>query len=290
MTSMRTSRFCLLLPVWALLCLGARAQTDFHDYNSRFTGEVGVEGGLAEYYGDLHTTMSLRSAKATAGIFYRRLFNEYLGASVHAHFASLGYSDAYNTDTFRHTRNLSFDTNVWDFSLQGDFNFFRFVPGSLTHRFTPYFTLGVGAFHFDPYAWYHDQKYYLQPLGTEGQGSPLYPKRKPYSLWALEVPMGVGVRYNLNRSWNISCGVTYHFTATDYLDDVSTTYAGGAAFPPGVTGKQTVVSVLQDRSDVYGKPLGEAGRQRGDSGNKDAFMGIEISLSYLFETYSCPVF
>jgi hypothetical protein len=283
-------RFCCPLLLLAWLSGPVAAQSDFHDYNTRYTGEVGIEAGIAEYYGDLHTDMGLRSAKPAAGIFYRRLFGAYFAAGVHVNFASLGYSDAYNTDTFSHVRNLSFDTNVWDVSLRGTFNFFRFEPGSLTRRFTPYFTIGIGAFHFDPYAWYHNNKYYLQPLGTEGQGSPLYPERKRYSLWSVEVPMGVGLKYNLNKSWNISCGVTYHFTATDYLDDVSTTYAGRAAFPPGFSGKQTIGSILQDRSGVYGNPIGEAGRQRGDSGNRDSIMGIEISLSYLFESYHCPVF
>jgi hypothetical protein len=281
--------FCFLL-LLGLASRPGKAQTDFHNYNTRYVGEVGIEAGGAEYFGDLHTTTSLKSMKAAAGIFYRYFFNDYFGASAHIHFAQLGYSDAYNTDSFAHARNLSFDTNIWEFSLQGDFNFFRFEPGSLSYRFTPYFTIGLGAFHFNPYAYYHDQKYDLQPLGTEGQGSPLYPKRKKYSLWSFEVPMGVGIKYNLNAAWNVALGATYHFTGTDYLDDVSTTYAGPAAFPPGPAGKQTMASILQDRSGVYGSPIGEAGRQRGNSQDKDRFLSIEVSISYIFETFHCPVF
>src|SRR5690606_35083346 len=108
----------------------------------------------------------------------------------------LGYSDVYNKDTFQHVRNLSFNTNIWNFSLQGDFNFFRFEPGSLSYRFTPYVTFGIGALHFNPYAYYENKKYYLQPLGTEGQYSPLYPDRKPYNLWTYDIPVGLGFKYN----------------------------------------------------------------------------------------------
>ena len=35
----------------------------------------------------------------------------------------------------------------------------------------------------------------------------------------------------MNPSMNVGFEVTYRFTTTDYLDDVSTTYAGSATFP-----------------------------------------------------------
>ena len=287
------------MPVFRISCLFVIAlvcsetlygQTDIRDYNTRYVGEFGLEGGVAEYFGDLNTRSSFQSVKPTVGLFYRYFFSDYLGASAHLHFAEVGFSDYYNTNTFEHTRNLSFDSNIWDFSVRWDVNFFHFVPGSVSYRFTPYFSLGLGAMHFNPYTYYDNHKYYLQPLGTEGQGSPLYPGRKPYSLWTLEVPVGVGVKYNLNRSWNVAASATYYFTRTDYLDDVSKTYAGQAAFPPDPEGGQTLSSILQDRSGVYGTPIGVAGRQRGNSRNFDQFIGIEISIAYLLDSYHCPEF
>jgi len=289
-TGMSIPRISMLVFLALLLSMDLQAQTDFRDYNTRYVGELGLEGGVAHYFGDLNTRSSFQSLKPTAGIFYRYFFTEYFGASAHLHFAQVGFSDYYNKGTYQHTRNLSFDSNIWDFSLQGDLNFFKFEPGSLSYRFTPFFTLGIGALHFNPYTYYQDKKYYLQPLGTEGQGSPLYPDRKPYALWTYEIPMGVGIKYNLNRSWNVAVSATYYFTGTDYLDDVSTTYAGAAAFASGSDGKQTIVSVLQDRSGVYGPPIGIAGRQRGNSRNKDQFIGIEISIAYLLDSYHCPEF
>ena len=50
-------------------------------------------------------------------------------------------------------RNLSFNSNIWELALQGDFNFFRFMPGEPGFNFTPYITLGVGAFSYDPFAY-----------------------------------------------------------------------------------------------------------------------------------------
>src|SRR5678810_291543 len=74
-------------------------------------------------------------------------------------------------------RNLSFNSNVWELAVQGDFNFFRFMPGEPGYNFTPYVTFGVGVFNYDPFAMLAGQKYFLRPLNTEGQGSALYPDR-----------------------------------------------------------------------------------------------------------------
>lgn len=287
---MPVRRICCLIPAMLLWASALRAQTDFRNYSAGYIGELGVEAGVAHYFGDLNTRSSFRAIKPTAGIFYRYFFTRYFGASAHLQFAQLGFSDYYNPPGFSHTRNLSFNTQVWDLSLQGDVNFLRFEPGSVSYRFTPYFTLGIGALHFNPYAYYGDHKYYLQPLGTEGQGSPAYPDRKPYPLWTVEVPVGGGIKYNLNASWNIAVSATYYYLGTDYLDDVSGTYAGPDAFLPGPDGKQSVVSVLQDRSGVYGTPIGEKGRQRGYSRDRDQFIRIEFSISYLLDSYHCPEF
>ena len=53
----------------------------------------------------------------------------------------------------RRRRNLSFNTNIFEFALRGDFNFFKFIPTDFNHSFTPYATLGVGVFSYDPYAY-----------------------------------------------------------------------------------------------------------------------------------------
>lgn len=287
---MQLLKYCGILLICLFSAGHLQAQSDFHNYNSRYVGEFGVEAGVAHYFGDLNTGSSFRSPKMTGGVFYRYFFNNYIGLSGHVRFAQLGYSDIYNRDSFQHTRNLSFNSDVWDFSLQGDFNFFRFEPGSLSYRFTPYITFGIGALHFNPYAYDEGRKYYLQPLGTEGQYSPLYPDRKPYQLWTYEIPVGIGLKYNLNSTWNVALSVIYHYTGTDYLDDVSSSYAGPSAFPPGTGGKENIAAKLQDRSGYYGTPIGIAGRQRGISTNKDQFIGISLSIAYLFSNYRCPVF
>ncbi len=136
-------------------------------------GEVGITVGAAHYFGDLNNPAAVNRPKPTIGIFFRKQFGDYVGVRIGGHFAQLGYSDKYSDVEFQRRRNLSFNTNIFELALQGDFNFFRFEPGNPDYAFTPYVTLGVGIFNYDPYAYLNDQKHFLRPLGTEGQGSSL---------------------------------------------------------------------------------------------------------------------
>ena len=105
---------------------------------------------------------------------------------------------------------------------------------------------------------------------------------------AICFPVGFGVKLALNEDVNLGFEVLYRFTTTDYLDDVSTTYAGAAAFPNQPNGQPSAAYLLQDRSYVYGTPIGIAGRQRGYSGQKDSYATASLTLSFNLSTYRCP--
>ena len=255
-------------------------------------GEFGIGVGAAHYFGDLNTRAKLNRPKIAAGIFFRKNFGNYIAARVVANYAQLGYSDIYNThNEFEHTRNLSFNTSVWELSLRGDFNFFRFLPGDPDYRFTPFISLGVGVFSYDPYAYLQGVKYYLRPLGTEGQGSSLYPDRKPYGSMALCIPFGVGIKYAVNQQFNIGLEITHRFTNTDYLDDVSKTYVDPAVFPPippAVDNSTNPAYLLSDRSYELGQRIGIKGRQRGVDTNKDQFVTAMLYVTVNLQSYKCP--
>ena len=81
------------------------------------------------------------------------------------------------------TRNLSFNTNVWEASLSGYFNFFRFIPGTEGFSYTPYVSLGVGVFSYDPFAYLNGEKYFLRPLAQKGRDHPYIPIVSLTVLW-----------------------------------------------------------------------------------------------------------
>jgi len=282
-------RKCCLVLVTVLAGLCGRAQ----DQSYVQEGEFGISAGAAHYFGDLNTRARLNRPKLALGAFFRKQFTNYISLRVSGHFAQLGYSDVYNKEnTYQLRRNLSFNTNVWELAVQGDFNFFKFVPGTLDYGFTPYVTFGVGVFSYDPYAYYQGQKVFLRPLGTEGQGYAQYPDRKPYGTMAFCVPFGVGVKYNVTPKVNVGFEVVYRFTNTDYLDDVSTTYVDPSIFPKLPDGSASMAELLNDRSGETGADkigfINGAGRQRGFAKQKDSYVMAEIMLSFNLSSYRCP--
>ena len=258
------------------------------DYSYVYQGEFGISAGTSQYFGDLNPDYHFNTPKLVLGAFYRKQLNDYIAVRISAHFAQVGYSDIYNKQSeFEQRRNLSFNSNIWEFGFQGDFNFLKFIPGDGEHRGTPYVTFGIGMFSFDPYAYLDGQKYYLRELGTEGQNAG-YEGRKPYTNIAACIPLGLGYKYNINPKMNIGFEIVYRFTTTDYLDDVSKTYAGPANFPPLAPSPPTPALLLQDRSYETGEPIGIAGRQRGYSNQNDGYLFAEIMFSFNISSYRCP--
>jgi hypothetical protein len=278
-------RTSLLLTVISLSSLFVSAQREAVIQE----GEFGVGIGAGHYFGDLNTRAHLNRPKIAATAFFRKNFGNYIAVRVGASFAQLGYSDIYNDhNSYMQTRNLSFNSNVWELALQGDFNFFRFMPGEPDYNFTPYVTFGVGVFNYDPFAMLAGQKHYLRPLNTEGQGSSLYPDRKPYGSMAFCIPFGVGVKYCINERINVGFEIIHRVTGTDYLDDVSKTYVNTSLFPSLPDGSPSPAYLLHDRSYELGDPIGLPGRQRGVSTQKDQFATAMFYVSFNLQSYKCP--
>lgn len=255
-------------------------------------GEIGFTLGAAHYFGDLNTRGKVNRPKPALGVFYKKQFNNYLGVRVSAHYAQLGYSDTYSSSEYQQRRNLSFNTDIFEIAVQGDFNFFKFVPGDPYYAFTPYVSLGLGLFSYNPYAYYEGQKVYLRTLGTEGQNieyvDPDNGKtRKPYGSMAVSIPIGAGIKYNVSNNINLSFQISHRLTFTDYLDDVSTTFVGMDKFPI-LNGQPSYARILQDRSFETGVRIGDEGVQRGFSKQKDQFIIAEVGISFSISTYKCP--
>ncbi|MBS1731573.1 MAG: outer membrane beta-barrel protein [Bacteroidetes bacterium] len=281
----------MLRKIWIILLITAISLTaNAQLYNSyKRLGEIGLGVGVGHYFGDLNPSAALNRPKISAGIFFIKNFNDYIGLKANVNYSLLGYSDQYSKNYDQRIRNLSFNSNIWEFSLSGYFNFFKYLPGVDGYNYTPYVSLGVGVFSYDPYAFLDGQKYFLRPLGTEGQGSPAYPDRKPYSSTALCVPLTVGFKIAVRESINLYVEAGYRFTNTDYLDDVSTTYAGAENFPPLPNGQPSPAYLLQDRSYVtINPPIGIKGRQRGNSQQKDAYALLQVGVSFNLTSYKCP--
>lgn len=268
-----------------VFCFAIRANAQMANEEYVQEGEFGITAGAAHYFGDLNNRAAINRPKIALGAFFRKQFGNYTALRITGHFAQLGYSDIYSKNEYQQRRNLSFNTNIFEIAARGDFNFFKFNPTDPQHSFTPYATVGVGIFSYDPYAFYNGQKIYLRPLNTEGET--FYQGRKAYGTMALCFPIGFGVKYAISQKVNLSFEIAHRFTTTDYIDDVSKTYIGIDKFPSPNGGK-SVAAIMQDRSFETGVPIGIEGRQRGFSKQKDQYAIAEIGISFNITSYRCP--
>ncbi len=276
------------LAIFIIICTTVDAQTPKFS-TTVLNGEFGIAAGAAHYFGDLNTQSWMNNPKPAAMFFFKKQFGPYIGLRLTGTYAGLGYSDRYTDILVQRIRNLSFNTHIFELALGGEFNFFRFIPGEPGYNFTPYLTLSAGVFNYDPYAFLQGEKHFLRNLGTEGQGSAKYPDRKPYSSTAFSFPLGMGFKVNVTPRLNLFLEVAHRFTTTDYLDDVSLTYAGLEAFSPLPDGSPSPAMLLQDRSgELVRVPIGIAGRQRGNSQRTDQFITAMIGVSLNLTSYVCP--
>ncbi len=195
-----------------------------------------------------------------------RLLNR-IGARLEFATFTLAGDDSNASDsTFQRQRNLSFSSR----NLHGQFHltyYLRPYQGDYYKRwsFDPYLFSGVGYMKFEPTAELGGERYNLREALTEGT---------EYKKWVTTIPLGIGAKFKVNEFLNVNFEASYHFAFTDYLDDVSTTYATEYA---NVTAR-----LLADRKDEVGVVNPEfydqiqPGAQRGNPNNKDSFLLIGI--------------
>ena len=269
---MRSKIYCLF---FSLLCLPGLVLAQGL--------ELGVQVGGSNYLGDLSSNSSsihLSETGFTGGGFVRYNVNSYLGFRLAFNAASISGDDANATFESIRERNLNFRSGILEGSFTAEFNILGYEPYNLNRPFSPYIFGGIAFLSFNPRTDFEGQIIDLQPLGTEGQGIP--GREDSYNLTTLAIPMGIGVKYALNDSWNLALELGARATFTDYLDDVSTTYV---EFNELLAANGEVAAALGNRIGEYlgTEPVSvPTGTPRGDDVSQDWYFILGLSISYNF--------
>ena len=134
---------------------------------------------------------------------------------------------------WRYVRNLSFRNDIKELSVVGVLDAFKH-PGGFTTRknIVPYLFAGVAVFHHNPKAiapgtFIPGLNRGAIPLESAGQWVELQPLQTggvEYSKFAIAFPVGIGVRYKVNRNLDASFEMSARYLLTDFLDDMGTLY------------------------------------------------------------------
>ncbi len=249
--------------------------------------EIGLILGTSYYLGDLNTT-HFNQSSATAGLVIRKNIDKRFVYKAEVMYLNIKSDERQSSDTIALNRGLHFRSPIYELSGQIEFNFLPYQSGNPLYTWTPFVYTGISIFSFNPQAENINGEWVdLQELGTEGQGTTTEfngNTRSKYSLIQFAIPIGGGLKIAVNENFNIVLEYGARKTFTDYLDDVSTTYAG-----PNINGSWPVEmsDLAQQMSDPNGTHVKD--EQRGNPDKKDwySFAGITLSFKLNNNTKDC---
>jgi len=293
-------RKLLLITILTLLPFFGEAQTwryVRHEVSlgvgvSNFLGDLGGARGIGTHY---FKDLKARSTRPSLMGSYKFMLSPAFSVKASVIWGYLHGDDAITKNEIRNNRNLSFRSMLGEFSAICEFYPWgeRVSPrykvggiyGNATFTIMPYMYLGVGLSLFNPKASINGNWVALQPLGTEGQGIGYNPD--PYKRYTMVFPAGIGGKYMIDKKWSLSFDLSFRYTLSDYIDDVSGTYYHPDLIEAAYGADAAALSnraIVQDGNAgviTYANGLSEY-KQRGNPNDKDAYMFAIFSVNYRF--------
>ncbi len=243
--------------------------------------EFGLEYGFSSYFGDLVPYSGSPSAVLNSNSFgyYGGIGNRYGTIFLNYTTTEIFGADREAADPGRKRRNLDFRSPIKEYGTTIEFNALSLFRKKYT-AIQPLIITGFNIFKFNPQTKFNGEWIDLQPLGTEGQGSPQFPGKEKYSLTQISIPIGFGIKYDLNKSVWVGCGLKIRMTFTDYLDDVSGLYVN----PDILESSNGPLAVeLAFRTDeIDNNATYPSGVSRGNPAENDWYMTTYLSIGIRF--------
>lgn len=178
-----------------IVCLSIGMSNLLYSQNYRF--EIGPGLGMSGYLGDVNKSNFLKHPGFAGGALFRYIIDYRWALKANLFTAGLSGNSADFNDVFPGGVTYKFNSQIYDLGAQMEFNFFNYGIGykyKNLKRIVPYLTLGVGT-----------------TLATcEGK-----------AFFAMNIPMGVGVKYKLKERWNLGFEFTMRKVFGDKADGFS---------------------------------------------------------------------
>lgn len=185
------------------------------------TTELGLYAGRSLYLGDLESEdllPDLSRTTASYGIHAAIALHYNWSVRATASFHQLKGDDAWNSDEVFQNRGFSFDTDLIEGSLQlvwEPFAHKRYPKeGGYKRILSPYAFVGVGFASFDP----------TTDFGSTSHPETLDNIRKDKTTDikpSFVIPVGAGIRYDLNTHLSLGLELSPRRASSDYLDGIS---------------------------------------------------------------------
>ncbi|MBZ5856146.1 type IX secretion system protein PorG [Flavihumibacter profundi] len=235
-------------------------------------------GGISNYQGDFQEKrITTNQSHGSFGLGVQYNLTPHVVIRSGLVYGKISGDDKLSKDSMLVMRNLNFTSQILEFNLMAEYDFLDLE----NKKFTPYVFAGIAVFGFDPYTYDTlGNKYYLQPLSTEGEGLAAYPDNKPYHRVQVSIPFGAGIKLKVNEQVTIGYEVGLRKTFTDYLDDLSNRYVDRATLL-AARGPKAVELAYRSGELKDGNPQYPAdGTIRGGPTAKDYYYFQGLTVSY----------
>jgi hypothetical protein len=291
----------------AFCCFNLPSKAQYYFYNSDYYDnpvlfELGVGTGIMNCLTDLGgrkgigkkfiKDLNMGNTQLNGSVFLSANYKNAIALRLEGSFGQVKAYDSIlkkvkTSTSGRYERNLSFRSSISEFMALAEIHplvLFRKNgedDDREPSRLSPYLLGGVGFFSFSPQAKLQSKWVDLQPLRTEGQGFAEYPDSKLYKLRQINIPVGIGAKYDLSPIVNLRAEFLYRILSTDYLDDVSGTYIDPTVYTSYLTGSRlTNALLLNDRKyEIDPTAITASGDQRGNTKNNDAYFSLNVKVS-----------
>lgn len=160
--------------------------------------ELGGMAGGSFYMGDANYTIPFKSMALAGGLLARYNINPRMAVKGDLAIGRIKGTTEGMANKYPNGAHTSFGRNVYELGAQFEYNFFAYGTGAGykdSHRLAPYLLAGVGM---------------------------TYAPKPANHVVAMNIPVGIGVKYKLADRINVGVEWTMRFTTSDKLDVTNT--------------------------------------------------------------------
>jgi outer membrane protein OmpA-like peptidoglycan-associated protein len=183
--------------------------------------DAGLFGGVTYYNGETHCPeLGLKELRPGGGFYARYSFTDKFAARFNFQAGQMEGKDANFEDDWRKARNFSFSAPFYDAAAMIEwepFGGWRYGKFAKFHRMlSPYINIGAGALYINP------RTNFSLP-NTIADSASIVSDQSNNNFVHLIIPVGAGIRYDLNKSWMIGLegGFRIPITGADFIDGIS---------------------------------------------------------------------
>ncbi|MFV0392595.1 MAG: DUF6089 family protein [Paludibacteraceae bacterium] len=168
-----------------------------------YRAEIGVQGGLSLYSGDVNTIADLglysentKNLNSGIGILFRYRFNQRLALRLGYDYTKVKGNYSYKDAAGTYSVALNNPLHIFD--LWSEFNFFDLDNNPykrFSKRFSPFLFVGLG-----------------------GMLTPDFKSEETNSNFTVTIPFGVGLKWKMGGKWNLNAQVTSRLLMSDNLE------------------------------------------------------------------------